>query len=194
MSKRAGLVPVLGAFFCLAACAGPSEDGAAATSAASSASAQCNLMWLRFDNIDLLHDLEKTLSPQFSHDGKVNVPGGLEAETDSGAFTAIVTVLDAKVSIDHQDGAASTKTSVEISGGFPDVLGGDHAAHHIFDAMTRGSVVEEWKRVSKDGHFECHVEGWKGGNLYICTFPDVMDAHVTSSSGASSGLCAAPAN
>jgi hypothetical protein len=172
----AGISALLGV-----ACASSSEPTSAGASAetagpsAEASGASCNLIAVRFETSDLLQDLQKTLAPEYSHGAAITVPGSIVADGDGDAFTNLVTVMDARVSFYAPEGSTVQKSILEISGGFPDTLHGDRAAHRLYDAMTRGVQADEWHRVSKDGNFECHEEGWKGGTLYICTFPGVID-------------------
>jgi hypothetical protein len=181
MSTLARIVFIGGCVMFSGGCGSPSEDALAGSSALrenAPVEEGCPSMLVRFDNIALLRDLEKTLSPEFSSTGNVVVPGALTAGEDSGAFTEVLTVLGAKVSFLTSDDSTERRPLLEISGGFPDPLNGERAAHRLFDAMTRGVELSEWKRVSRDGHFECHGMGWKGGTLYSCSFPRVMDMRV----------------
>src|SRR5262249_25057449 len=123
-------------------------------------SPECTLMYLQFDDRGaLFKDLRKTLASGLSTAERVFVPHALTATNDS-PFTAMLTVPAAQMSVPtNSDGG---KPSAEISGGVPDPLGGDRAAHALYDAMTRAATPDEAHRVSRDGLFECHIEGWKG--------------------------------
>jgi hypothetical protein len=134
---------------------------------------ECNRMFIQFSGTALFHDLEKTLAPGFSSAGRVFVPKAITA-TDDTPFTSVLTVLAAQMLLpDSGDGL--TSPVAQISGEVPDSLDGDRAAHALYDAMTRGvSKNDDAQRVSQDGLFECHIESWKGGDLYVCTFQTVV--------------------
>jgi hypothetical protein len=177
--KTAALVLVVSTL--LVGCASAPDDAVVASSRLDQG--ECLTTKLSFDPA-LFADLKKTVAAAYVTDDAVRIPGSLTAHLYPDAFpvpeTEVNTALGIATSIEVDPTTGQRHYFARIGGRSPDELGGDVAAHRLYEAMDVPEASPFSRRkVSKDGLFECELTDWKGGTIKTCTFKDVIGTTVT---------------
>jgi hypothetical protein len=132
------------------------------------ASPACDLWLLRFEadgiSHDLFRDLQRTLAPKYSKNGRVIVPGSITAAGEGGD-TVMLAVGSAHVYMDEDFYIWADIYDQLFAEGGP-----KHPGRQIYRAMTGAQQDGAWRN-SKDLQFRCLDQG---GDDYGCFFGPVV--------------------